>query len=87
MYIQDLPNIVVVGTGLGIDKIPQSLVESKLAGNLTYFVINKSRLWVDPAKLSLRLIESYKKEPRTPGTTEFSQGGAQDALLFYEVIK
>ena len=87
MYIQDLPNVVVVGTGLGIEKIPQSLVESKLAGNLTYLIVNKSRLWVDPAKLSLRLIESYKKEPRTPGTTEFSQGGPQDSLLFYEVIK
>ncbi|MEK7470720.1 MAG: glycosyltransferase family 39 protein [Patescibacteria group bacterium] len=87
MYIQDLPNIVVVGTGLGINKIPDQLVESKLAGNLTYFIINKSRLIINPAKLNISLIKSYKKEPRTPGTMEYSASGPQDELLFYEVIK
>jgi hypothetical protein len=85
MYIQDLPNIVVVGTGLAIEKIPQPLVESKLAGNLTYFIVNKSRLWIDPAKLDLTLIKSFPKEPRSPGTMEYAQSGPQDALLFYEV--
>ena len=87
MYIQDLPNIIVVGTGLYMTKIPQPLVESKLAGNLTYFIVNKSRLSADPAKLNLRLIESFPKEARSPGTTEYKQNGPQDALLFYEVIK
>ncbi|MCX6704872.1 MAG: hypothetical protein NT162_00840, partial [Candidatus Woesebacteria bacterium] len=85
MYIQDLPNIIVVGTGLALDKIPQSLIESKLAGNLTYFIVNKSRLLTDPAKLNLTLIESFTKESRSPGTTEYAQNGPQDALLFYEV--
>ena len=85
MYIQDLPNIIVVGTGLYMTKIPQPLVESKLAGNLTYFIINKSRLAVDPAKLNLRLIEAFPKEPRTPGTTEYIQNGPQDELYFFEL--
>lgn len=85
MYIQDLPNIIVVGTGLGITKIPQPLVESKLFGNLTYFIVNKSRLLADPAKLDLKLIESFKKEPRLPGTDEYVQSGPQDELYFFEL--
>ena len=85
MYIQDLPNVVVVGTGLAISKIPEPLVQSRLAGNLTYFIINKSRLAVDPAKLNLKLIEAFKKDPRTPGTTEYSQNGPQDELYFFEL--
>jgi len=76
---------VVVGTGLAINRIPQSLIESKLAGNLTYFIINKSRLAIDPAKLNITLIKSYTKESRSPGTMEYAQSGPQDALLFYEV--
>ena len=85
MYIQDLPNIIVVGTGLYMTKIPQPLVESKLSGNLTYFIVNKSRLAIDPAKLNLTLIESFKKEPRSPGTMEYTQNGPQDELYFFEV--
>jgi hypothetical protein len=85
MYIQDLPNIVVVGTGLAMTKIPQPLVESRLYGNLTYFIINKSRLGIDPAKLNLKLIESFKKEPRSPGTAEYKESGPQDELFFFEV--
>lgn len=85
MYIQDLPNIVVVGTGLGISKIPDPLVAAKRAGDLTYFVINKSRLSIDPSKLNLKLVESFKKEPRVPGTTEYTNNGPQDELYFFEV--
>lgn len=85
MYVQDLPNIIVVGTGLAIDRIPEPLVESKKAGNLTYFIINKSRLVVDPTKLNLRLIKSFPKEPRLPGTAEYTQEGPQDELYFFEL--
>jgi hypothetical protein len=85
MYIQDLPNVVVVGTGLAIGKIPEPLVESKLAGNSTYLVVNKSRLAVDPKKLNITLVESFKKEPRSPGTMEYVNNGPQDELYFFEV--
>jgi hypothetical protein len=85
MYIQDLQNIIVVGTGLYMTKIPQPLVESKLSGNFTYFIVNKSRLAIDPAKLNLTLIKSFPKEPRFPGTSEYQTEGPQDALLFFEV--
>jgi len=85
MYIQDLPNIVTVGTGLAISKIPEPLVESKLAGNVTYLVVNKSRLAIDPKKLDITLIESFKKEPRSPGTMEYANSGPQDELYFFEI--
>ncbi len=85
MYIQDLPNVVVIGTGLGISKVPDPLVESRLAGNLTYFVVNKSRLVTDPAKLNLKLIKSFAKEPRYPGTMEYVNNGPQDVLFLFEV--
>lgn len=85
IYVQDLPNIVVVGTGLGINKIPEPLAESKKSGNLTYFIINKSRLIIDPAKLNMTLIKSYPKEPRIPGTMEYTNDGPQDELLFFEI--
>ncbi|HTK03370.1 MAG TPA: glycosyltransferase family 39 protein [Alphaproteobacteria bacterium] len=90
MYVQDIPNIVVVGVGLGLNKIPDSLVASKKAGNLTYLIINKSRLITDPAKLNLKLIKltlikSFVKEPRIPGTMEFEASGPQDELYLFEV--
>ena len=84
MYVQDLPNIIVVGTGLAIDRIPMPLVESKLSGNPTYLIVNKSRLSVNPAKLNMTLIKEFPKEPRTPGTSEYAQG-PQDALLLFEI--
>jgi len=37
--------------GLGIDKIPKSLAESSAAGNLTYLLINRSRLKADPTEI------------------------------------
>lgn len=85
MYVQDLPNVIVVGTGLAINKIPQPLVEAKKAGNPTYFIVNKSRLIADPSKLNLKLIQEFPKEPRVPGTTEFLHNGPQDALYLFEL--
>lgn len=85
MYIQDLPNTVVVGTGLGISKVPDQLVQAQLSGDLTFFVVNKSRLVTDPAKLNLKLIESFTKEPRIPGTMEYVNNGSQDVLYLFEV--
>lgn len=87
MYIQDLSNVIVVGTGLGLNKIPNPLVESKRAGNLTYLIVNKSRLSIDPNKLNLKLIKSFKKEPRPSGTMEYTNNGPQDELYFFEVNK
>ncbi len=85
MYVQDIPNIIVVGVGLGINKVPDPLVESKKAGNPTYLIVNASRLAVDPSTLNLKLIKSFPKEPRVAGTMEYTNNGPQDALLFFEI--
>lgn len=86
IYTQDIPNVVVIGIGLGIDRIPQPLVDAKKAGNTTYLLVNKSRLVADPNKLNLKLIQAFPKEPRTLGTSEYRRDGPQDELLLFEVL-
>lgn len=85
IYLQGVPNIVVIGTGLAFNEIPQSLMESKEAGNITYFLVNNSRLAIDPAKLNLTLLFEYPKGLRVQGTREYSIHGSQEKLLFFEV--
>ncbi len=85
MYTQVIPNVVVIGVGLGINKVPGSLSESKSAGNKTYLVVNKSRLVEDPEKIGLKLISSYEKPPRRMGSMEYTLYGPQEVLYFFEV--
>jgi len=77
MYLNDRPQITVIGVGLGIDKIPKSLAESSAAGNLTYLLINQSRLKVDPTEIGLTVISAYPKAKRPDGSN--------DSLLLLEV--
>ncbi|HJX59031.1 MAG TPA: glycosyltransferase family 39 protein [Patescibacteria group bacterium] len=79
MYLNDMPQIIVVGVGLGIDKIPTPLAESRAYGNKTYLVVNSTRLLEDADKLGLRLINSYPKATKPEGRRE--------DLLFFEVTK
>lgn len=85
MYLQGTENVIVIGVGLGINKIPDSLVESELAGNKTYLVVNKSRLSESPEKLGLKLISSYEKPLRRMGSMEYTSYGPQETLYFFEV--
>lgn len=87
MYLQNTPNVIIVGVGLGINKIPNSLSESKLAGNKTYLVVNKSRLVEDPVKIGLKLISSYPKPPRRMESMEYRLYGPQEVLYFFEVTR
>lgn len=84
MYVQAVDKVVVIGVGLGIDKVPDSLVASKKSGNKTYLVINKSRLTGDPEEMGLKLIATYTKIPRAPGTRDYTQIGPQEFLYFFE---
>lgn len=77
IYLNDLPDITVIGTGLDFKEVPQSLVESKQFGNKTYFVVNSSRLAVDYQELNLQLIDSYEKAAKPDGSRE--------SLYFFEV--
>jgi Dolichyl-phosphate-mannose-protein mannosyltransferase len=86
IYLNNYPQITVIGVGLDIKEIPKSLYESKKAGNRTYLVINSSRLAVDPNKIGLKLINSYKKPLRTIGTSDYIKYGPRETLYFFEVL-
>ncbi|MBU0570228.1 hypothetical protein KKB40_05665, partial [Patescibacteria group bacterium] len=78
IYLNDLQEIIVIGTGLDFKQIPQSLIESKQAGNKTYFVVNSTRILADYKKLDLKLIAEYPKAIRPDGSRE--------SLYFFEVL-
>ena len=78
IYLNDLPEITIIGVGIDLVEIPSSLVESKAVGNSTYLLINRSRLKVDPDTISLEGVASYPKA-KNPANT-------RDSLNLYEVI-
>jgi len=88
IYLNKYPEITVIGVGLGLTEVPQSLKESKEAGNKTYLVINNSRLNLkkSPEETGLKLIHEYPKALRGPGSHEFHNLGPQEKLFFFEVI-
>ncbi len=68
MYLYDKPEITVVGVGLDINELPQSLINSQKFRNRTYLVINSDRFKGDADKLGLKLIAGYPKAIRPDGT-------------------
>ena len=88
MYLNDVPQITVIGTGLGFKEVPKSLLESKQFGNKTYLVVNKSRIDGDPDKLGLKLIAAYPKALRiNKESREFKLKGPQEVLYLFEIGK
>lgn len=85
MYMQGVEKAVVIGVGLGFDRVPDPLAASRDAGNKTYLVINKSRLYFDPEKSGFELIAFYPKPLRDTKSLEFGKYGLQDELLFFEL--
>lgn len=87
MYLDGIPKIVVVGVGLDLEKVPSSLVDSEKAGNLTYLVINNSRLKIkDPMSAGLKLIAAYPKAlRREKQSMEYTHFGPQETLYLFEV--
>jgi 4-amino-4-deoxy-L-arabinose transferase-like glycosyltransferase len=77
LYLNDLKEITVIGVGLGIDKLPKQLVESKQSGNKTYLVVNSSRLLARAENIGLEIVASYPKVVKPDGSRE--------ALLLFEV--
>jgi len=84
-YLNDVPDITVIGTGLDFTEIPNSLIESKNAGNRTYFLVNDSRLKIDYNELKLELIAAYPKAFRKEGTREYNVLGPRETLYLFEV--
>lgn len=87
IYVNDIPNIIVVGVGVIIEEVPISLKEAVEAGNKTYLVINKSRFKGDPEKQGLKLIASYPKALRLTDSKQYAQHGPYEELLFFELQK
>lgn len=85
MYLNDLAKITVIGVGIDIKEVPQSLFESKKAGNKTYLLINKSRFHAEPGRLGFKLLAEYPKVPRNNDTREYVTKGPQEFLYFFEL--
>lgn len=77
MYLASYPQITAIGVGLGFNKLPSQLIDSKAFGDKTYFLVNASRFNNIATKLGLKLIEEFPKAQKPNGT--------HDSLLFFEV--
>lgn len=70
IYLNNLPEITVIGVGQPVKEIPEPLIESYASGNKTYLVVNSSRLLVSLDNPRLKLISEYPKAVRPDGTQE-----------------
>jgi 4-amino-4-deoxy-L-arabinose transferase-like glycosyltransferase len=70
IYFDKNPNILVIGIGLGLDEIPDSLTNSKKAGNRTFMVANNERLHADFEVLGAKIIKKFPKAARPDGTRQ-----------------
>lgn len=85
IYLNDYPNIIVIGVGIPIASVNNSLIESKKAGNKTYLVVNSTRFAGNSEKLGLTLIAAYPKAFRKVGSREYNLYGPQEVLYLFEV--
>lgn len=85
VYLNDYPQITVIGVGLDLKELPKSLIESKASGNRTFLVINNSRLKAKPEDLGLELVVAYPKALRKEGTREYNFLGPRETLYLFEV--
>ncbi len=70
IYLQNYPEIIVKGIGLGLNEVPESLKESVESGNKTYLVINNTRHQIGHNTEELNLIELFPKAQKPDGSVE-----------------
>jgi 4-amino-4-deoxy-L-arabinose transferase-like glycosyltransferase len=87
IYLNDLRAITIIGVGVDLYELPQSLIDSKNVGNNTYLVANSSRLLFDADEAGLKLISAYPKPFRSEGTKEYDLHGPRDTLYLYELVQ
>jgi len=78
LYLNETPNVRVIGVGVWIDSVHEKLVNA-LADNQVFLVVNSSRFHANYQDLGLNLLASYPKAIRPDGTREY--------LLLFEVLK
>lgn len=62
IYTNKVPQLTVIGLGLGFTNTPSNLVNAKKYGDEVYILINKSRLKINSSELNqMTLINSFKK--------------------------
>lgn len=76
-YLNNHPEITVIGVGLGFDQVPSPLLNAKKAGDKVFFLVNKSRFNGDANRLGLILVKDFPKAEKPDGT--------QDSLLLFEL--
>jgi len=73
IYANKVPQLTIIGVGLGFNKIPNNLIDAKNHGDEVYLLINQSRLKLEPSETQkLKLIKSFSKP-------------AQDQLLLFQL--
>ncbi len=79
LYLNDVPNVRVIGVGVWIDSVHEKL-QNSLVDNQVFLVVNSTRFHADPDKLQpgLKLIASYPKAIHLDGSQEY--------LLFFQVL-
>ena len=77
MYLNNYPNVRVVGVGAYIDSVSDKLTNAR-KDNQVFLVVNSSRFHADPSEIGLELISSYSKATAPNGTRE--------ELLFFKVL-
>lgn len=70
MYLNDVPNVRIVGMGLGISSLSPDLIAA-LKDNQVFFVANSSRMQATPENLGLTLISAYPKAQDPAGDREY----------------
>jgi 4-amino-4-deoxy-L-arabinose transferase-like glycosyltransferase len=85
VYLEDIANVNVIGVGLDLSEIPQSLIDSKNAGNETYLVMNSSRLNKKFDFNNVEIVYSIKKENRATNTHEYTLYGPYDTFYLMKI--
>lgn len=97
IYLENVPNVTVIGVGVIIKEVPESLKNAKRAGDTVYLVANSSRMLnkferdatkaVEVGeKLGLKVVGSYPKAIRArTDTHEYIWYGERDYLYLFEV--
>lgn len=82
IYTQNYPQVVVIGIGLAIDKIPEPLANSLTdPENDVYLVVNKSRNHMETKNIKeLEKLEKIAEYPKTP-----RPDGSREVLQFYKL--
>lgn len=79
IYLNQIPNVTVIGVGLGHSEVPKKLLDAKAAGNKTYYVFNNIRFYGKEDELGMKLVAAYPKAVQP--------NGKRQTLLFYEITK